>query len=96
MDAEEARVKNQNEAWKEYKIRCRYFRKVIAGYGIWHHGDCRIFDSDICTCGLLHDLMPLSGPDTLYPKYYKESANQDKKIRTMRDLKQNLKQEKKA
>lgn len=69
------------------RINVRYFRKVIAGHGIFHHGDCRVFDSDICTCGLLHDLMVLNEPDKLYKDYYKEAAKQDKKLREMHEFK---------
>lgn len=40
-------------------IKDRFFRKTIAHPegGIFHHGDCYIFDVDIeiCTCGLIHD-----------------------------------------
>jgi len=73
------------------RVKARYYRKVIKGWGIWHHGDCRIFDSDICTCGLLHDLLYADQSNELYPNYYKEAAKQDKKIRDMREINQEKK-----
>ena len=53
----------------------RYFRKVISNPGgtICHDGDCYIFASSICTCGLLHSLTP--NLEHLYPKYEVEYHN---------------------
>lgn len=52
--------------------------KIIARYSrgennIIHHGDCYIYSSYVCTCGLLSDLRRLSeGQETLYINYGKE------------------------
>ena len=67
----------------EDKFIARYSRKVIAGEGIWHHGDCHVFSSKICTCGLLHDLAYCLKPELHYGSYYKETAEQDKTIRKL-------------
>jgi len=55
------------------RLRERYFRKTTASPegAFGHHGDCEVFRVDICTCGFLHDLLPLA-PDTeaLYPDFW--------------------------
>ncbi len=57
-------------------ILARYFRKVIGSPdgAVVHHGDCRIFSSDQCSCGLIHDLEPLDHDEAvaLYPGYDKD------------------------
>lgn len=53
------------------RLKDRYLRKVIAGKGFWHHGDCYIFsEAGICTCGLIHDLIYLDRKDA--KKLYKD------------------------
>jgi len=52
----------------------RYFRKVIAypEGAVVHHGDCSIFPSEICDCGLLRTLMPIENSEKWYPKCWDE------------------------
>lgn len=67
-------------------IRDRYYRKVSAGRGIFHHGDCEIYrslnvwGSAPCMCGLIHDLTLL--PDglamKLYPKFWDDKKRSDR------------------
>ena len=59
-------------------IHSRYFRKVIAypEGAIVHHGDCWVFSTGVCTCGLLHDLLVIPKPERLYPRYLKEQGKQ--------------------
>lgn len=64
----------------EALIKGRYFRKTIAvpKGSIVHDGDCQVFRVHICTCGLLHTLMPYpEDAKRLYPKYWDEVARQD-------------------
>ena len=54
----------------------RYFRKT-SGYPegtICHDGDCRMWSDWICTCGLLHLLMPEDDEyiNKNYPNYWSE------------------------
>ena len=62
------------------KIRERFSRPVMSNPegAVVHHGDCRVFDIQICTCGLLHDLQPLTDGSALdlYPAYHNEGARQ--------------------
>lgn len=58
------------------RIRGRYLRPVIAGPGgvIVHMGDCRVFGTKICTCGLLDDLARNTEGARLYPQFHAEHA----------------------
>lgn len=65
----------------------RYFRPVIAHPTgeLTHHGDCdvyraiEVYGTAPCTCGLLHDMLPL--PEgfkmKLRPEYYEELGRKD-------------------
>jgi len=65
----------------EAGINQRYFRKTQAhpDGAVVHHGDCDFFSIWICTCGLLHDLMPMTPEivDRLYPSFDKENGLYD-------------------
>ena len=68
-------------------IRARYFRPTSAKPDgeFAHHGDCLVFPARICSCGLLHDLMPM-GLDKaveLYPAYEKDLDAQDAAIQIL-------------
>ena len=70
-------------------IKKRYYRKVIAGEGIWHHGDCRIFGlkRGVCTCGLLHDLLPCAGEaEEIYPSYWEDIKKHDRSLSELQEL----------
>lgn len=56
----------------ELRLWARYGRNGTIG----HHGDCNIYAADcpFCDCGLLHDLVPLSEPQRLYPRYSEDEA----------------------
>jgi len=59
----------------EAQIIQRYFRKTPMNPdgAVTHHGDCDIFSIKICTCGLMHDLMPHPNlVEKLYPAYWGE------------------------
>lgn len=68
-------------------IRDRYFRKVIKGLSLCHHGDCEthraieFYKYAPCTCGLLHDMkvLPSSIVDKIYSqdKEHEELARQE-------------------
>ncbi len=63
----------------ETRIVQRYFRKTVAHPegAVCHHGDCDFFSISICSCGLLHDLMPLS-PELIedhYPQFNEEMVH---------------------
>ena len=49
------------DAFIRGRIEARYFRKTIGkpDGAVCHMGDCTIFSSKVCTCGLLHDLLSL-------------------------------------
>lgn len=64
----------------EAKLMQRYFRKTPANPdgAICHHGDCDIFSIEICTCGLMHDLMPVPQlVERLYPLHWEERGKYD-------------------
>lgn len=65
----------------EARITQRFFRKTIAhpDGSVVHHGDCDYFNIKICTCGLLHDLMPVLPEivERLYPSYVNEEVEQE-------------------
>jgi len=65
------------------QIENRYFRIVPAHPegAILHHGDCSVFGSGICDCGLLHDLRPLADAEELYPDVYDELGEHDEPTR---------------
>ena len=57
----------------------RYKRKVANGEQVVHHGDCHIFVTGICTCGLLDFILPVATfamdkVEKIYPDYDKERA----------------------
>ena len=55
-------------------------------YGhVCHFGDCRIFCAQVCTCGLLMDLIWLPDPESIYPKFYEEIDRHDYLIRHLMD-----------
>jgi hypothetical protein len=57
----------------------QFFRKVIAHPkgAIVHHGDCSIHRVNVCDCGLLHNLRPLSFPEKFYESYWDEVCQHD-------------------
>ena len=64
-----------------YAIYNRYFRKVIKGPLLVHHGDCHIYQAKEiygfapCTCGLLHDLQGIYDyklAEKIYPDFVSE------------------------
>ncbi len=63
------------------EIKNRYFRNGELN----HHGDCEIYrsiecyGSQPCTCGFLHDLLPMWNAELLYPKIYEDLTKQDQK-----------------
>jgi len=61
-----------------YRIE-HYFRKTKAHPegSYCHDGDCRIFSTKICTCGLLHLLLPVGNASQLYPPFQKELSLQE-------------------
>ena len=65
----------------------RYFRQVIAfpDGAVVHDGDCHVFSWKICTCGLLHSLLPLDNPVQFFPQFYEQRAAQDTAINNLRD-----------
>ena len=66
----------------ESRLLQRYFRKTIAhpDGSVCHHGDCNFFSVWICTCGLLHDLAPLSPAlvEQHYSQFQEEKAEHDR------------------
>jgi hypothetical protein len=64
----------------EAQLMQRYFRKTIANPegALTHHGDCDFSSIKICTCGLLHDLLPLR-PELMekYAPFWEERAKYD-------------------
>lgn len=66
---------------QESRIIQRYFRKteLYPDGAVIHHGDCDVFSIKICTCGLLHDLMPVVPElqEKLYPKYWEEHTKSE-------------------
>ncbi len=53
----------------------RFYRKTVASPEDWirHDGDCYIWSNKVCTCGLLHTLLPMSEQqEKYYPKYWEE------------------------
>ncbi|MHA1590943.1 MAG: hypothetical protein ACTSUP_00400 [Candidatus Heimdallarchaeaceae archaeon] len=59
------------------RIEKRYFRKTVEHPegAVVHHGDCLIYsEKNVCTCGLHHDLLPLSKEliNEVYPEYWSE------------------------
>lgn len=39
---------------------------------ITHDGDCYWYNAKVCTCGLLHTLMPMKNATDLFPEYEKQ------------------------
>lgn len=69
------------------RLKARYFRPTMAhpegAYG--HHGDCEVHSSDVCTCALLHDLLPLApGTQALYPAFRAEWNRQEAALEEIR------------
>jgi len=68
-------------------IRARYYRKTQAEPegAVAHHGDCLVFSASVCSCGLLHDLMPLGVVPAaeLYPAYERDLEAQDRALQSM-------------
>lgn len=62
----------------------RYFRATVdfPEGKIVHHADCLIYSKDVCNCGLLHDLEPLSEDIILklYPEYYQDMVKVNKRL----------------
>lgn len=56
-------------------IKNRYFRSVIAypEGAVVHYADCGIYSMNICTCGLLKDLViDTENVESIYPKFWSE------------------------
>lgn len=51
----------------------RTWRTDNSGHLI-HDGDCLFWDRKICTCGLLHHLLPRADRLELYPDFWTEQA----------------------
>lgn len=62
--------------------------KMTVRYGerenglLTHHGDCGIYAFYVCTCGLLHDLLPLETEKrtAIYPEFADELGVQDRTL----------------
>lgn len=64
--------------------------EILKRYGckdgsLHHHGDCSIYDAfgSVCTCGLIHDLMPLADIEILnmiYPNFEEDYIKHIKTI----------------
>lgn len=81
----------------EAQLMQRYFRKTPANPegAICHHGDCDIFSIKICTCGLLHDLIPVTDlVERLYPLYWAESGRYDEARSSIMNKSRNKKRKK--
>ena len=53
-----------------------YYRHVAPEGKINHHGDCAVFVHDICTCGLLHMLLPMQDAKQYYKNFWEECGLQ--------------------
>lgn len=53
--------------------------RVRDGHPI-HDGDCTVFSYGVCTCGLLHHLMPYQERREQYPKFGEELGRQSETL----------------
>lgn len=67
------------------QIKERYLRPTIAHPQgtICHDGDCYFYGYHVCTCGLLHQLAPLTNINELYPNYARERGLQEHVIQVL-------------
>lgn len=67
-------------------------KKILLRYGkrgdVKHHGDCEFFTVRVCTCGLLHDLLPVSGAIVLniFPAYVEHADAHIRAVEKLREL----------
>jgi len=61
-----------------------YFRKVIAHpeEAVVHYGDCNVFDSNVCDCGLLRTLLSMKEPEKWYGNFHEEIIKHEARIKT--------------
>jgi hypothetical protein len=64
---------------RKERLKQRYRRKVIAfpEEVYIHHADCHFWGRDICTCGLLHDLVILENPEEYFPDFEEHWKRQE-------------------
>jgi len=84
MAMKRAKKVEKKEVEIPYQLKA-YHRKVIAGTGVRHHGDCHIFLTKICTCGLIHALMPLDNAEKYFPKFHAQMVEHERIICQIRD-----------
>jgi len=81
MDAETAERLKKIKEEIEKRIKKRYCRSIIADKdgAVIHHGDCGIYSAhNVCTCGLIHDLLPYpSDAKKIYPEFWDDRALDD-------------------
>jgi hypothetical protein len=85
------------------KIRRRFYRRTIRfpDGSVVHHGDCEIYNVDICTCGLLHDLRILFEHDNELREvydlkvYWEEQVLHDRALEEVCDIMEGRKNGKK-
>ena len=79
-------LKNEKIISKKNPISNRYMRKVIKypKGAIVHFGDCDVYRSKICTCGLLMDLFALKGnQEDIYPRLWQEYQLQEEELKKL-------------
>jgi len=54
----------------------KVWRTDPGGYLI-HDGDCTAWDTGLCTCGLLHHLMPVGNPQKYAPDFWEQRAKHE-------------------
>lgn len=51
-----------------------------------HDGDCYVYSSRICTCGLLHQLAPHDDPTSVYPAFDAEYGRHQERLDAVREV----------
>lgn len=74
------------------EIEKRYLRKTINQPDgvITHHGDCWMYINNVCTCGLLHDLVILENSLDLYPEFNEEFAKHENNLHVVQNFWKNF------
>lgn len=65
----------------------RYGTTTTHPWGLTHLNECGIAKTNVCTCGLLHDLIAMGNPDDivrLYPGFYAEVTAQEQGLEAAR------------
>lgn len=68
-------IEEKDNTWQKKQV--DRIHKRYGGPIANHHGDCLIYRCKFCSCGLLHDLLPLYNAGQIYDRFSEQLGHQE-------------------